>query len=67
MRPTSQKAITKFEQNNRRNVYVVMNATQLDNIWERIWEKGPIGNFSCHEIWREIPFQMLQTILKYSW
>ena len=18
-------------------------------IWERIWEKGPIGNFSCHE------------------
>ena len=19
-------------------------------IWECIWEKGPIGNFSCHEI-----------------
>ena len=22
----------------------------VDNIWERIWEKGPIGNFSRHEI-----------------
>ena len=21
----------------------------LNHIWERIWEKGPIGNFSCHE------------------
>ena len=36
-------------------------------IWERIWEKGPIGNFSHHEIAEKLLFQMLQTILKYSW
>ena len=31
-------------------------------IWERIWEKGPIGNFSRHEIAEKLLFQMLQTI-----
>ena len=36
------------------------------HIWERIWEKGPIGNFLRHEIAEKLLFQMLQTIFKYS-
>ena len=35
-------------------------------IWERIWEKGPIGNVFTNLIAEKLPFQMLQTILKYS-
>ena len=35
-------------------------------IWERIWEKGPIGNVFTNSIAEKLPFQMLQTILKYS-
>ena len=35
-------------------------------IWERIWEKGPIGNVFTDLIEEKLPFQMLQTILKYS-
>ena len=37
------------------------------DIWERIWEMGPIGNSLRHEIAEKLLFQMLQTILKYSW
>ena len=35
-------------------------------IWERIWEKGPIGNVFTNLVAEKLPFQMLQTILKYS-
>ena len=35
-------------------------------IWERIWEKGPIGNFFTNSIAEKLPFKTLQTILKYS-
>ena len=35
-------------------------------IWERIWEKGPFGNIFANLIAVKLPFQMLQTILKYS-
>ena len=35
-------------------------------ILERIWEKGPIGNVFTNLIAEKLPFQMLQTILKYS-
>ena len=34
--------------------------------WERIWENGPIGNVFTNSIAEKLPFQMLQTILKYS-
>ena len=36
------------------------------NNWDRIWEKGPIGNVFTNVIAEKLPFQMLQTILKYS-
>ena len=28
------------------------------DIWECIWEKGPIGNFLCHKIWREMWYML---------
>ena len=33
-------------------------------IWERIWEKGPIGNFSCHEILCEMWYASSQICLQ---
>ena len=36
------------------------------DIREPIWEKGPIGNVFTNLIAEKLPFQMLQTILKYS-
>ena len=43
-----------------------INAKPYKTIWERIWEKGPIGNFFTSSIPEKLPFKTLQTILKYS-
>ena len=56
---------------------LIIMINQFSFIWERIWEKEPIGNFSRHKydanvvhvftnLIAEKPFQLLQTILKYS-
>ena len=35
-----------------KNIYLndILMVALRAHIWERIWEKGPIGNLSCHEI-----------------